>query len=165
MGMSADMSAYQNTTSSLPPGPGYTMAAPLHSMPQQAPNYYQQPLLWDCVTLEDLCTSHFCVTSLLEGKLYFQATFYNIPQFSSTRKVQSLCKYFAFYSLYRFIILTRIVFRLASGHRGAVHCGSSDDGSGHMTAVCFYRQPAAIRKTRWRKTKWNKAFAKLLISL
>lgn len=45
MGMSADMSAYQNTTSSLPPGPGYTMAAPLHSMPQQAPNYYQQPLL------------------------------------------------------------------------------------------------------------------------
>lgn len=45
MGMSADMSAYQNTTSSLPPGPGYTMAAPLHSIPQQAPNYYQQPLL------------------------------------------------------------------------------------------------------------------------
>ncbi|XP_073401726.1 signal transducing adapter molecule 2 [Dendrobates tinctorius] len=45
MGMSADMSAYQNTTSSLPPGPGYTMAAPLHSIPQQAPTYYQQPLL------------------------------------------------------------------------------------------------------------------------
>ncbi|XP_075685394.1 signal transducing adapter molecule 2 [Rhinoderma darwinii] len=45
MGMSADMSAYQNTTSSLPPGPGYTMAAPLHSIPQQAQNYYQQPLL------------------------------------------------------------------------------------------------------------------------
>ncbi|XP_071978614.1 signal transducing adapter molecule 2 isoform X2 [Engystomops pustulosus] len=45
MGMSADMSAYQNTTTSLPPGPGYTMAAPLHAIPQQAPNYYQQPLL------------------------------------------------------------------------------------------------------------------------
>ncbi|MEE6489247.1 hypothetical protein FKM82_015524 [Ascaphus truei] len=39
MGMSADMSAYQNTMS------GYTMAAPLHSGPQQPTNYYQQPLL------------------------------------------------------------------------------------------------------------------------
>ncbi|XP_075036982.1 signal transducing adapter molecule 2 [Mixophyes fleayi] len=45
MGMSADMSAYQNTTSSLPPGSGYTMAGPLHSIPQQPPTYYQQPLL------------------------------------------------------------------------------------------------------------------------
>ncbi|KAM4626087.1 signal transducing adapter molecule 2 [Discoglossus pictus] len=45
MGMSADMSAYQNTTSNLPPVSGYSMANPLHSVPQQPPNYYQQPLL------------------------------------------------------------------------------------------------------------------------
>ncbi|KAM4698597.1 signal transducing adapter molecule 2 [Rhinophrynus dorsalis] len=39
MGMSSEVTAYQNTTS------GYTMAAPLHSIPQQPQNYYQQPLL------------------------------------------------------------------------------------------------------------------------
>lgn len=45
MGMSADMAAYQNTTSALPPASAYSAAAPLHSIPQQPPNYYQQPLL------------------------------------------------------------------------------------------------------------------------
>ncbi|XP_072275188.1 signal transducing adapter molecule 2 [Pyxicephalus adspersus] len=45
MGMTADMSAYQNTTSALPPASAYSPAAPLQSIPQQPPNYYQQPLL------------------------------------------------------------------------------------------------------------------------
>ncbi|XP_053554279.1 signal transducing adapter molecule 2 [Bombina bombina] len=45
VGMSADMSVYQNTTSNMPPASGYTMTAPLHSVPQQPPSYYQQPLL------------------------------------------------------------------------------------------------------------------------
>ncbi|KAM8934819.1 signal transducing adapter molecule 2 [Pelodytes ibericus] len=45
MGMSADMSTYQNTTSAMPPVTGYSMAAPLHSIPPQPQNYYQQPLL------------------------------------------------------------------------------------------------------------------------
>ncbi|XP_068101889.1 signal transducing adapter molecule 2 [Hyperolius riggenbachi] len=45
MGMSQDMTAYQNTTSTMPAAPAYTMAAPMHSIPQQPPNYYQQPLL------------------------------------------------------------------------------------------------------------------------
>ncbi|XP_053327814.1 signal transducing adapter molecule 2 [Spea bombifrons] len=40
MSLSADMSAYQNTTPA-----GYTMAAPMHSVSQQPPSYYQQPLL------------------------------------------------------------------------------------------------------------------------
>ncbi|KAM9304859.1 signal transducing adapter molecule 2 [Gastrophryne carolinensis] len=43
MGMSADMTSYQNTT--LPLASSYTMAAPIHAAPQQPPNYYQQPLL------------------------------------------------------------------------------------------------------------------------
>uniref|UniRef100_A0A6I8R4A8 Signal transducing adaptor molecule 2 n=1 Tax=Xenopus tropicalis TaxID=8364 RepID=A0A6I8R4A8_XENTR len=43
MGMSSDASAYQNTTSALPPG--YSVTAPLHSIAPQPQNYYQQPLL------------------------------------------------------------------------------------------------------------------------
>ncbi|KAG8432326.1 hypothetical protein GDO86_016825 [Hymenochirus boettgeri] len=42
MGISSDMSVYQNTSSTLPPSSGYTMQASLPPAPQ---NYYQQPLL------------------------------------------------------------------------------------------------------------------------
>ncbi|XP_063285529.1 signal transducing adapter molecule 2 isoform X1 [Pelobates fuscus] len=45
IGMSADMPAYQNTTASMPHVSGYSVAGPLHSISQQPPNYYQQPLL------------------------------------------------------------------------------------------------------------------------
>ncbi|NP_001080429.1 signal transducing adaptor molecule 2 S homeolog [Xenopus laevis] len=45
MAMSSDASAYQNTTSALPPGSGYSVPASLHSFPPQPQNYYQQPLL------------------------------------------------------------------------------------------------------------------------
>ncbi|XP_062862277.1 signal transducing adapter molecule 2 [Trichomycterus rosablanca] len=43
MGMSMDMSAYQNTNPAMPPAT-YAMPAPAHPSPQQGP-YYQQPLL------------------------------------------------------------------------------------------------------------------------
>uniref|UniRef100_A0A8C8SQ31 Signal transducing adaptor molecule 2 n=1 Tax=Pelusios castaneus TaxID=367368 RepID=A0A8C8SQ31_9SAUR len=45
MGMSVDMSAYQNSTSSLPQGASYPMGVPPHSVPQQQPHYHPQPLL------------------------------------------------------------------------------------------------------------------------
>ncbi|XP_019409671.1 PREDICTED: signal transducing adapter molecule 2 isoform X2 [Crocodylus porosus] len=45
MGMSVDMSAYQNTTSSLPQGTGYPMAVSAPSVLPPQTNYHQQPLL------------------------------------------------------------------------------------------------------------------------
>ncbi|XP_023682704.1 signal transducing adapter molecule 2 [Paramormyrops kingsleyae] len=44
MGVAMDMSAYQNTNPSMPPG-AYQMAAPAHAAPQPQTTYYQQPLL------------------------------------------------------------------------------------------------------------------------
>ncbi|XP_029461358.1 signal transducing adapter molecule 2 isoform X2 [Rhinatrema bivittatum] len=45
MGMSVDMSAYQNTTSNLPQIASYPVSMPGHTASQQPSNYYQQPLL------------------------------------------------------------------------------------------------------------------------
>ncbi|KYO18004.1 signal transducing adapter molecule 2 isoform X3 [Alligator mississippiensis] len=45
MGMSVDMSAYQNTTSSLPQGTGYPIAVSAPSVLPPQTNYHQQPLL------------------------------------------------------------------------------------------------------------------------
>nr|XP_033800969.1 signal transducing adapter molecule 2 [Geotrypetes seraphini] len=45
MGMSVDMTAYQNSTSNLPQVTSYHLSMPGHTASQQPSNYYQQPLL------------------------------------------------------------------------------------------------------------------------
>ncbi|XP_072117051.1 signal transducing adapter molecule 2 isoform X1 [Mobula birostris] len=45
VGLSTDMSAYQNTTVSASLAAGYPMASQAQSLPQQHSNYFQQPLL------------------------------------------------------------------------------------------------------------------------